>query len=57
MIAQVFGGVLVLIIFMCIIYSIISYIPYKTHRGSQNKKLLDNMKKLKKWAKEMVVIK
>jgi len=48
MITQVFGIVLSLIILICIIYSAISFIPYTTYKGSQNKKLLDNMKKLKK---------
>lgn len=48
MIAQFFGVILVIIIFICVVSSVFSYIPYSTYGKKQNKKLLDNMKKLKK---------
>jgi|GEM_PF-5763972 len=48
MIAQLFAALLVFIIFICVISSIIRSIPYSTYSGKQNKKLLENMKKLKK---------
>ena len=41
MITQIFGVLLLVIIIICIISNIISFIPYSTYEGKQNKKLLD----------------
>jgi hypothetical protein len=48
MIAQIFGMTFVSIILICLVWSIMSYIFNGTDRpGKRNKKLLDNMKKIK----------